>query len=127
MTRGFSTLLIVVIAGSSALALVLWISTSSLWAVRSSADADASHRARALANACAEVALEMVREQTGFSGGGGFSIGNDRCEYEVSSAGGNRRIVRATGFAAEHVQKVEVVTIAFNPLTVESWREVGDF
>jgi hypothetical protein len=124
MHRGFGTLLIVIILGGISLGLALWISTSSLWSIRGSIDDTASAQSKALVNACAEIALEQMRENTSFTGSGNQTIGSNTCSYTVTNTGGNNRSVSVTGAVGTITRKLQITTSAFNPLTIASWQEV---
>ncbi len=122
--RGFGTLFIVIVLGSVALGLALWISTSSLWSIRGSTDNKSSVQAKVLVNACAEVALETVRENTSYTGSNSVTIGSDTCNYTVVNTGGNNRTVTVIGSVGTITRKLQISTNAFNPLTIASWQEV---
>ena len=66
--KGFSTLLVVILLGSISLTLALTLATGSAWSIRGSVDTKYSNQAKALVNACAEVALEEIRENNSFTG-----------------------------------------------------------
>lgn len=122
--NGFSTLFIVIILGSVALGLALWISTSSLWSIRGSIDDKSSAQARSLVNACAEVALETMRENTSYTGSNNVVIGGNTCNYTVINTGGNNRTINVVGTVDTIIRKLQILTNSFNPLTIVSWQEV---
>lgn len=121
---GFSTLLIVILLGSAGLALVLGLSTSSVWSIKSSIDTKNSNQAKALVNACAEVALETIRENNSYTGSSSVALNNNTCNYTVADTGGMTRSVVVSGTVAGIVRKLNITTSAFNPLVISSWQEV---
>lgn len=127
MQKGFTALYVVVILGSISLGLVLWLATGSMWALHSAVDGKDSNQAKVLTDACAEVALETMRENTSYTGSGNQTIGGNSCSYTVSSDGGDNRTVQVTGTVGTIVRKLLITTTAFNPLLVSSWQEVADF
>ena len=66
--KGFSTLLVVILLGSVVMMLTFVLTTSSVWSIRSSIDTKNSNQAKALVNACSEIALEKIREDNNFIG-----------------------------------------------------------
>lgn len=127
MHRGFGTLLMVIVLGSLTLGLALWVSTSSLWSIRSSIDNQSAAQAKALVNACAEVALELVREDQTYTGTRSVTLGNDTCTATITDTGGSTRRITVSGTVDSVSRKIDITTSSFNPLTVSSWGEVADF
>jgi len=122
--RGFSTLLIVILLGGVALGLTLSLSTSSVWSIRGSVDAKVSNQAKSLVNACAEIALETLRENNGYTGTDSVLIGSNTCTYTVTNTGGSTRTITASGVVEDITRRVTITTNTFNPLVVSSWLEV---
>jgi prepilin-type processing-associated H-X9-DG protein len=96
MKKGFSTLYIVIILGSVSLGLVLMMTTSNFWAVKSGIIVKKNSQSKALANACAEVVLELMRESNNFVGVGNVTIGTSNCNYNVTNIGGMNRSIYIT-------------------------------
>jgi len=124
MNKGFGTLFIVIVLGGIALALALWVSTSGLWSVRGSINNASSAQTKALVNACAEVALEAMRENNSYVGTSNVTISGNTCTYTVTNTGGSNRSVSVTGNIGAITRKLLITTNAFNPLTIVSWQEV---
>lgn len=121
--KGFSTLLVVILLGSVALALALTLSTSSVWSIRGSMDSRSSNKARGLVNACAEVALEKIREDNTFSGSSSVVLDSNTCNYTISNIGGNTRGIIVSGIVNGITRNLNITTSAFNPLIISSWQE----
>ena len=96
---------------------------------QSSFSFESSFRARMLANACAEEALERLRESIYYTGNEviNFSLGS--CQIMTISGTGNlNRTVQTTGSFGTVVRKVKVITTRIHPqILVTSWQEVADF
>jgi hypothetical protein len=122
--KGFSTLLIVILLGGVALALTLTLSTSSLWSIRGSIDSKSSNVTKSLVNACAEVALEAMRENNSYTGSGSVVLSSNSCLYTVANTGGTTRSVSVSGTVNGITRKLSINTASFNPLVIDSWQEV---
>lgn len=78
--------------------------------------------AHALADACAEVALEEIRESTSFSGTGTLNFDRGSCNYSVQSTGAQNRIIEAKGVVGTITRTVEVRISNITPsIAVEYW------
>ena len=122
--RGFSTLLIVILLGGVALSLTLALSTSSVWSIRGSIDSKTSNITKSLVNACAEIALEAMRENNSYTGTSNVLLNNNTCSYTVANTGGTTRSVIISGTVAGITRKINITTSSFNPITISSWLEV---
>lgn len=125
MQKGFSTLFIVIILGSITLSLALAISTSSLWSIQDSLILKRAVTARSISNACAEVALETMRQNNSYTGADSISLSGHDCTYTVSSLGGNNRNILVTTLINDVENKIEIKTDNFNPLNIISWQEIN--
>lgn len=121
--KGFSTLLIVIILGGVALALVLTLATSSVWSMKGSVDSGISNQTKSLVNACAEVALEAMREDNSYTGTAGVTLQGATCSYAVANTGGTTRSVTVSGIVRDITRKILITTSTFNPLVIASWQE----
>lgn len=84
-----------------------------------------SAQAKSIANACAEEALEQIRDSTSFSGNGSLIFGSDICTYIVTNNGGNNRTITTTGTVGTIVRKLLITVTEINPrIVIGSWQEV---
>jgi hypothetical protein len=123
--NGYITLLSVLIVG----AISISITTSIILLGLSSADTGFSyqqmHQAKSLANACAEEALENIRETTSFAGSGSLTQGQGSCTYAVTNTGGSSRQIDTVGTVGTVVRKSAVTISAIVPLIIiSSWQEI---
>lgn len=123
-SRGFSTLFIVIILGGIALSLTLALSTSSVWSIRGSIDAKTSNTTKSLVNACAEVALEAIRENNSYTGTNSVVLNNNTCTYTITNTDGTTRSITVSGTVSDITRKLSITTSSFNPLVISSWQEV---
>ena len=127
--RGYIALIVmlffVAVGGAIATSLILL----GVGASRTSFALDQSYQAKALANACAEEALQKLRESAAFTGSATISLGNGSCTYTVTVAGQNR-VITATGTIGSIIRKIRI-RLSINPITlkftISSWQEVADF
>lgn len=124
MAKGFSTLLIVILLGGVALTLTLTLSTSSLWSIRGSIDSKTSNITKSLVNACAEVALETMRENNSYIGTSNVALSGNSCSYTVTNTGDTTRTVTVSGTVSGITRKLSITTSSFNPIVIASWQEV---
>lgn len=124
---GFITLISVLIVSAIGIAITLSITLLGIGSSRTSFALEQSNQAKALANACAEEALEQIRESTQFTGQGNLALGQGTCQYNVTSQGGLQRTVDALGTVGTIVRKVKIVINKMSPfIAVTSWQEVSD-
>lgn len=124
MSKGFSTLYIVIILGGICLGTALALSVGTAWSIRAGDAWQASMKAKALTNGCVEAALETIRENNAFAGTADLTIGGGSCRYVVAVTGARTRSIDASSTYAGATRKAHVETNAFEPLTVSSWQEV---
>jgi type II secretory pathway pseudopilin PulG len=122
--KGFSTLIIVIVLGVIALSLTLAISTSSVWSIRANMNAKTSNITKSLVNACAEVALEKMRENNSYVGTDNVTLNGNTCSYTIIDAGGNTRSITISGAVNDITRKLFITTNDSDPITIISWREV---
>lgn len=125
---GFVTLVSVLAIGAVGLVIVTSTLLLGVGNARTSFVYEQSNQANALTNACAEEALQQIRDSTPFTGSGVLSSGQGTCSYIITTQGGQNRTVTARGDVGTVVRKVEIVIDQINPtIEIVSWQEVGDF
>lgn len=122
-TKGYVSLISTLVIG----AVVSVITVAILWmsSVSSHTSIVRGHglSARALADACAEYALQQIRNSTSFSGGGTISIGDGSCSYVVSVGSGEARTISTTGDMDQSSIDLVIEIDSISPLiNVTSWR-----
>jgi len=119
-----STLFLVAIGGVVAGSLILL----GLGFSKTSFSLDQSNQAKALANACAEEALEKIQESTPFSGSATLNLGNGSCSYTVTKLSGQNRTIVSSGTVSTIIRKISISIDKITPnINITSWQEVADF
>lgn len=89
---------------------------------------DQSNQAKALANACAEEALQKIQESTPFSGSATITLGNGSCSYTVTKLTGQNRTITSSSTIGTVIRKISISIDKINPnINITSWQEVADF
>ena len=122
--NGYVTLISVLVIGAVGVAITLSLILLGAGSSRTSFALQQSAQAKGLANACAEEALEQIREATSFTGSGNLTLGQGICSYTVTNTGGANRTVTTSGTVGTITRKVSITITAINPLIiVGSWQE----
>ena len=122
--KGFSTLFIVIIVGAICMSIAFSLSTSSMWSIRGSNDTKNANKAKALINACAEVVLEVMRENNSYTGSDVVVLDGFSCTYSVSNLSGSSRSISISGNVNGVIRNLNITTSTFNPLVISSWQEI---
>ena len=126
--KGYITLLSVLVVGAVGVAVTTSLILLGLGSSRTSFALEQSNQTKSLANACAEEALQQIRDSTQFTGSGSLTIGQGTCSYTVASQGGQNRTIDVSGTVGSIVRKAKVIISKITPLfAITSWQEVSDF
>ncbi len=124
---GFALIVMVLVMGAVALTVVTVVFALGIGSTMTSTEFVASHQAKALANACAEEALEQVRASTAYTGTGSLSLSTGSCSYTVSNTGGETRSITTNATVRNMTRRVAITVTAINPyITISSWQEVAN-
>jgi len=125
---GFAVLIGVLIVGAFGVAIALYLVLSGLYSYQNSYLFEQSARAKTLANACVETALNNIQLCSIVSGSGSVQIGGQICNYEIIVNSEQARTVQSVATVGSVVRKVKVEVSQIAPvIVVESWQEVADF
>ncbi len=128
LKAGYITLMSVLLVGAVGGAIAVSLLLLGLGSSRTSFALERSYQAKALADTCAEEALEQIRGNTSFVGGGNLTLGAGTCSYTVASQGVENRTIVTSGTVGTIIRKVEILIDTINPqIRVTSWQEVSDF
>ena len=123
---GYIALISVLIVGAAATAISTALLLTGADAQRTTLVSKRSVQARNLATACAEEALQIMHDNTSFTGTNTLNLGAGSCTYTVTNTGGSARTVDATGTVGSVVRKAKVyVTINSLNISITSWQEVS--
>ncbi len=126
--NGYITLISVLIVGAVGVVITTSLILLGLGSSRTSFAIEQSNQAKGLANACAEEALQQIRDSTPYTGSGNLAFGEGSCSYTVSSQGGQNRTITSSGLVGTITRKVKIIIDRINPaIQVVSWQEVSDF
>ena len=119
LKKGYVTLISTLIVGTVGLAIAISLLLLGLSSSRTSLVLQQADQAKALVNACAEDALELVSQSTSYSGSGSQTISGNTCTYTVTKSGNNTS-VSASGTVGTIVRKVSFTSDASGT----SWQEI---
>ena len=126
-SKGYIALITVLVTGAVGAAITVSLILLGLGSSRTSFSLEQSNQAKALANACAEEALQQIRDSTAFTGTGSLTLGQGTCGYTVVNDGGENRTVTASATVGTVVRKIKIIVNAINPaINITSWQEVAD-
>lgn len=125
--KGYIGLLSVLFVGAIGTVIAMTVLLLGIASSRTSFALVQSNQAKALANACAEEALQQIRNFLPFSGIGTLTMGQGGCNYSVAKGSGQNRTVTANGFVGSIVRKITISITTINPqIVISSWQEVGN-
>lgn len=139
--KGYIALMSVVIIGAAGAAIAVSVLLLGLASSRTSLVLTQSSQASALAEGCAEHALQAISDSSTvalpdsshftptdsshFNGGATLSFQSGTCSYEVTSRGGESGVITATGTVGTILSKVRIVVSSIHPaITSDFWQEV---
>lgn len=124
-SKGYITLISVLIVGAVGTAIAISLILLGNSSSQNSFVIQQSAQAKGLANACAEEALEQIRESTLFTGTANLTLGQGSCTYTVTNTGGTNRGITTSGTVGTVIRKISITITAINPLiVVSSWQEI---
>jgi hypothetical protein len=125
---GYITLLAVLILGAVGVSITISILLLSTDASRTAFTLEQSKQSRALANTCAEEALQRVRRVTAYTGTANITLGKGSCSYSITNTGGENRTINASSSVDTVVRKEQIFLNQINPsINITSWQEIADF
>lgn len=117
------SVLVLTVVGS-----VIALSTMTL-GIMSSQNNDVSvfgTQSRSIAQACAELALQEIRDNNTFVGSNVETIATGSCEYTVTNLGGENRRVDVESNVNGYLYRLEVLMDQLNPtINVILWQEIN--
>ncbi len=126
--NGFIALISILAVGAVGIAIAISLILLGLGSSRTSFAIEQSNQAKALANACAEEALQQIRDSVPFTGSGNLTFGQGVCNYTVTSQGGQNRTITISSSVGVIIRKVKIIIDKITPMIqIISWQEVADF
>lgn len=125
---GYIALITVLVIGVVAVAITISLLLLGLGSSKTSIALEQSNQAKALANACAEEALQQIHGSIPFEGTGSLTLGQGGCSYTVTKLLGQNRTATASGIVGTIIRKVSITLDKITPnISITSWQEVADF
>lgn len=125
--QGYITVISIVIIGSIATAVAISLLAGGTDAMKNSQTAIRLAQARGLADACAEEALENIRENS-YTGTFNLSLPAGTCKATITSSSPANFNIDASGSSSEAISKIRVIVDQTDPkININSWQEVADF
>ncbi|MBT4209565.1 MAG: hypothetical protein HOE19_01475 [Candidatus Komeilibacteria bacterium] len=123
---GFSLLLTIVLIVAISISIAVSILLIGIDSSKTSFANQQANHAKAIANACAEEALQEIRDSVPFSGYGNLVFSQGSCGYFVTNSGGQNRNIVVSSTVGTMVRKVEIDIDTINPqINISSWQEVA--
>ena len=126
--EGYVTLTSVLIISVIGVVIMSSLTLLSVDAGFSAQGIDQAARARGLANSCAEIAIENIREDDTYTGASTEVIGVESCDFVVTDfveSSINKKEVVASATFGSATKEVRVVLSEFtSAIEIESWRSV---
>lgn len=126
MNRGYAMLLSVLVLASVGTAVSTTLLLIGISSAQTFSTIEESHKAKALANTCAEMALQVIATTPSFVGSNSMVLGQGSCNYIVSATSGTEDQINATGIVGDTRRKVKV-RLSMPERIILSWEEVSDF
>ena len=126
--KGYITLISLIVVGAVATAVTLSLILLGLGSSRSSLSNQQGSSANWLAHACAEEALQEIRNNSNYSGNDSMAFSTGSCSYTVTQGRGEERSIQAVGNEGSVTRRVEVSVSGIEPeIIINLWQEVADF
>ncbi|MFA6588624.1 MAG: hypothetical protein WCT08_06200 [Patescibacteria group bacterium] len=126
-TPGYIALISILILGAVGVAVAVSVLLMGLNNSKTSFAVEQSNQSKALANACAETALQQIKNLNSYSGTGNLSTSQGNCAYTVTNTGGQNRTVTASGTVGTIIRKISISISAITPtIAISSWQEVAN-
>lgn len=131
--KGFITLMATLLIVAIGLSISVSLLMLGVGSSRTSFVIEQSSQASALANACAEEALQKIYDSmavvpppppTVFTGNGSLIMGAGSCSYSVTDTGGGTMSIITSGIVGTIIRKNQIILSSASPLTVSSWQEI---
>lgn len=123
---GYIALISVLVIGAISSAVALTLLTVGADSQRTALVSQQSMQARSLAASCVEEALQVIHDDTSYTGTSNVPLGQGSCTYTVVNSGGNNRTITATGTVGSVVRKIQAyATIGSSSISVSQWQETS--
>lgn len=126
--KGFITLMATLLVLAVGLSISISMLMLGVGSSRTSFVIKQSYQSNALANACAEEALQKIYDSVVtpplFTGTGSLTIGQGSCSYTVSDTGGGTMNITTSGTVGDVIRKNQIILSTVSPIAISSWQEI---
>ncbi len=121
---GYAMLLSVLVLGAILMATTFSLMILGLDFSLASSAVEDSYSAKAGAAACAEEALQKIKESSSYAGSGSLIFLRGSCIYQVTNLGGSNRSIVTSSTVGRSTKRVDVLIDKITPkINVSSWQE----
>lgn len=127
MNKGYIALISILIISAIVVLIATSFSLISISESDLSLTENQSWKSFYLASACAEEALQKIKESASFEGSSNLSFGGDSCGYQVIKLADENRLILASSTINGMIKKVRITLDKISPINITSWQQVADF
>lgn len=125
--RGYIALISILILGFVGLTIVVSYMLIGLNSSEMSLETIQGSKARALANACGEIALRNLKQDINYTGDETLFLGEGFCEIKPVIINGSTRIFEVEGTVDNSLRRIRIELNEISPNVLESlWEEVDE-
>jgi len=125
---GYITTMSAIIVGAISIAVIISFLSEGINSTKNSASNIYAAQARAITQACAEEAMQKIRDNTSYTGNFNIIFNNGTCSSTVSTTGLPNITVTAQGTSTTVTKKIKIIINQVSPkINISSWQEVADF
>jgi len=122
---GYIALITVIVVGAVGVAVGVSLLLLGLSSSRTGFAVEQSAKARSLANACAENALQLIHDSVPYTGTANLSLDDGTCSSTVTAGVGQNRTIVVTGTVGTVIRKINISVTQITPtISVSSWLEI---
>jgi len=126
--KGYIVIYSVIIISAIVMSIIFSSSWISLNSIKSGRVLVNSKQSKVMANACAEIALQNIRDDINYSGSANLTINGNSCSYTVVNQGAENKLIQSQSSISDNISKIEILIDQINPqINISSWQEVVDF
>ena len=124
---GIVTLISVIIIGAVSIVIAVSLLANGINSSKNSLTNIRSSQANSLADACAEEAMQKIRD-TSFTGSFNLSFSTGTCSSTVISTSSPNFTIDSLGSSTSALEKIQIVINQISPkINILSWQELKDF
>ena len=125
--NGYIALISVLVISAVGVAAAISLILLGLGSSRTSFTFEQSNQAKALANTCAEEALNRLRLDINYSGNETINLGQGACFINSIIINGSQRTIQVEGTVAAVVRRLRILAQVQPSMQIISWQELAEF